>query len=101
MRESEELVVLKQLFSSLSEEQKRAFLASVGVQDKAIITVSEKPESAQAFLLEKRFKNSKPSVCPFCGGSHVIKNGSKDGRQRYLCKKRMWYFIVQRFYMAA
>lgn len=86
MSGSEEFVVLKQLFSSLSEEQKRAFLASVGVQDKAITNVSEKLESAQDFLLEKRFKNSKPSVCPLCGGSHVIKNGSKDGRQRYLCK---------------
>lgn len=36
--------------------------------------------------MEKRFSNSEPSVCPFCGCSYVTKKGSKDGRQRYLCK---------------
>ena len=24
--------------------------------------------------------------CPYCGGSHVIKYGHKDGKQRFLCK---------------
>ena len=44
------------------------------------------PIGVQAFLTEKRFKSSKSTVCPFCGGTHIIKNGLKDGRQRYLCK---------------
>lgn len=24
--------------------------------------------------------------CPHCGGSHILKNGHKDGRQRFFCK---------------
>ena len=86
MKEKEELVILKQLFSNLSEEQKRSFLDSIKTKNKAFKPRSSDSESVQAFLTEKRFKSSKPTVCPFCGGTHIIKNGLKDGRQRYLCK---------------
>ncbi len=24
--------------------------------------------------------------CPHCGGSYILKNGHKDGRQRFFCK---------------
>ncbi len=86
MKGSEELVILKQLFFSLSEEQKRVFLDSISPKDDAIKRLSLESESIPDFLTEKRFKNSKPTTCPFCGGNHVIKNGLRAGRQRYLCK---------------
>lgn len=86
MRETEELVILKQLFSNLSEEQKRSSLDSIKTKNKAFKPRSLDSESVQAFLTEKRFKSSKPTICPFCGGTHIIKNGLKDGRQRYICK---------------
>lgn len=75
MKETEELVILKQLFSNLSEEQKRSFLDSIKTKNKAFKSRASDSESVQGFLTEKRFKSSKPTVCPFCGGTHIIKNG--------------------------
>lgn len=31
--------------------------------------------------------------CPYCGGSHVIKYGHKNGKQRFLCKDCQKTFI--------
>ncbi|MBQ3963348.1 MAG: IS1 family transposase, partial [Erysipelotrichaceae bacterium] len=34
------------------------------------------------------YDNLKNTVtrCPHCHGEHFVKNGNRDGRQRYLCK---------------
>lgn len=85
MKQTEELVILKQLFSNLSEAKKREFLASIrpAKEDASLL---EESSTTQEFLSSKKFKEGKPEVCPFCGKSHIIKNGKKDGIQRYLCK---------------
>ena len=31
--------------------------------------------------------------CPYCGGSHVIKYGHKDGKQRFFCKDCQQTFL--------
>lgn len=85
MKQTEELVILKQLFSNLSKAKKREFLASIrpAKEDTSLL---EESSTTQVFLSSKKFKEGKPEVCPFCGKSHIIKNGKKDGIQHYLCK---------------
>lgn len=42
--------------------------------------------SIDMLLASLRF--SEKMVCPFCGGTHVVKNGTrKDGTQKYFCKE--------------
>lgn len=41
--------------------------------------------------LQKEAKEARYSegqyICPFCHGTHVVKNGTKKGLQRYLCRR--------------
>lgn len=83
--QSEELTILKELFSSLSESQKRAFLESIQLTGKTL-SLSADSESTQDFLASKKFKGESPAHCPFCGGVLIVKNGKRNGVQRYLCK---------------
>lgn len=84
-KQSKEITILKQLFSNLSESQKRAFLSSIKLPTEQV-QKAQIEKSMQAFLTSKKFKAGRPEACPFCGSTHVIKNGKKDGIQRYLCK---------------
>ena len=68
--QSEELSVLKQLFYSLSESQKRDFLASIQIDT----------------ATKQRSSSNTPEKCPICNSSSIKKNGTVDGIQRYLCK---------------
>lgn len=85
MKNTDELTILRQLFSNLSDEQKRDFLESIksNVETSRTIDMSN---SVHDFIGSKKFKSGRPEECPFCKNHHVIKNGKKDGIQRYLCK---------------
>lgn len=48
-------------------------------------TDSEPDEQAEEPPRNTRLSDD-PSCCPHCGGTHFIKYGFKDGKQRYLCK---------------
>jgi len=71
--------ILRQLFSTATAEQKENFLAWVNAAPAQVsrVTVS----TFDAFLASK-----KTIVCPHCGSVHILKNGHRNGRQRFVCK---------------
>lgn len=77
-----QLAILRQLFSNLSPEQKSDFLAWTRSSAKSAKTVRASAESGEEFLA----KRHTPSVCPFCGSVHIVKNGHRSGRQRFACR---------------
>jgi len=88
MPENEQLEILTQLFQNLSEGDKTAFLTKIAG------TPSEKPALEQApletktsFLHAQKLHDGKKVTCPVCGNSHVVKNGTNCGTQRYLCRE--------------
>lgn len=91
--ENGQLTVVKQLFSALSNELKNAFTEWIGkTVDQRIalsLTYSFAPVSDQnisRYLQGQKYENGRPDVCPFCGETHVVKNGTKGDAQRYLCR---------------
>lgn len=72
---SEELNVLKQLFNNLSDEDKKTFLDSL-IQDKQKVSLN----------VQDIIKPRTPITCPHCSSSYFVKNGTKGGTQRYLCR---------------
>lgn len=80
MLTSPELTILRQLFGNLSADQKADFLAWMNAAPETALPAAV--SSIESFLAEKR-----PfSVCPFCGSVHILKNGVRNGRQRFVCK---------------
>lgn len=73
---------LLQLFSELSKEEKQKFLASLSVKVPQVSTFT--PETKEEYLAKLRFP--KKLICPHCGNTHIVKNGTHKGQQRYLCK---------------
>lgn len=69
MKGSEQLNVLKQLFLGLSENEKAAFLKSLN---------QPTPQSV--------IEPHKVEACPHCGSKHFVKNGTRNGTQRYMCR---------------
>lgn len=65
-----ELDILKQLFQSLPDSEKRQFLASV----------------SQKIEIKKVVEPKKITCCPHCQSAHFVKNGKKCGNQMYLCR---------------
>lgn len=65
-----ELEIVKQLFSTLSNNDKKTFLKSIKSTEK----------SEQNFTLLRELKN-----CPHCKSTHFKKNGTTHGKQRYIC----------------
>lgn len=65
-----ELDIIKQLFNNLNEKDRREFLKSI------------KKDSKE----HKVINTHKASCCPHCKSSKFIKNGTKNGSQRYICK---------------
>lgn len=51
-------------------------------------TIDEPDE--EKLIASARFKNGR--VCPYCGGQHVIKNGTQNGKARYRCEECRRYF---------
>ena len=79
MLTSSQFEILRQLFSTATAEQKENFLAWVNAAPAQVsrVTVS----TFDAFLASK-----KTIVCPHCGSVHILKNGHRNGRQRFVCK---------------
>ncbi|HEB9431739.1 TPA: IS1595 family transposase [Campylobacter coli] len=65
-----ELEIVKQLFSTLIDDDKKSFLKS--------IKNKEKSEQNLTFLREIK-------ECPHCKSAHFKKNGTTHGKQRYIC----------------
>ena len=42
-------------------------------------------EGLQKEIKETRYSDGQ-YICPFCHGTHIVKNGTKKGLQRYLCR---------------
>lgn len=62
--------IVKQLFSTLSDDDKKSFLKSIKSKEKL------EPN----FIFSKEIKE-----CPHCKSTHFVKNGKKDGKQRFVC----------------
>lgn len=65
------LTIIKQLFGSLTSKEKESFREYLSSVKDAFLPVDI---------------NREITSCPHCGSTHYVKNGTKDGRQRYLCK---------------
>lgn len=65
-----ELEIVKQLFSTLSSDDKKSFLKSI----------KSKEKSEQNFTLLRELKE-----CPHCKSTNFKKNGTTHGKQRYIC----------------
>jgi transposase-like protein len=65
-----ELEIIKQLFSTLSNDDKKSFLKSI----------KSKEKSEQNFTLLRELKE-----CPHCKSTNFKKNGTTHGKQRYIC----------------
>ncbi|MGL2908076.1 IS1595 family transposase [Helicobacter pylori] len=66
-----ELEIIKQLFNSLTETDKKAFLKTIKDKEKPTIKTP----------IQKEIKE-----CPHCKSNQFVKNGKKDNRQRFICK---------------
>lgn len=78
-----QLSILKQMYESLSDEQKKDFLAFLNDGQQ----VHNKPiDDIKQLLLSHNHANSDRPCCPHCGSVHVVKNGHVNGSQRYMCK---------------
>jgi len=78
------LSIIKQIFQSLSEHDKKDFLDYLNGNP----VKSSKPigDFHSLILKHKSFNLPDRPVCAHCGSIHVVKNGHKDGTQRYLCR---------------
>ena len=72
MSTSNEVNILKQLYHNLNDADKTAFLNSIN-------QLSHEVNSA--------LSPKKVTLCPHCGSVHFVKNGTKLGHQRYLCRE--------------
>ncbi len=68
---STELEIIKQLFISLSRQDKQSFMKSL----------NNKENVSNKLVSQKEIKS-----CPHCNSESFIKNGKKDGIQRFMCK---------------
>ncbi len=66
-----ELEIVKQLFSTLSDDDKKSFLKSI----------KSKEKSEPNFAFTKDIKE-----CPHCKSAHFTKNGKNGNSQRFICK---------------
>lgn len=83
---SDKISILKQMFDSLSDEEKSDFLSYLkGSKDN-----EEQPKTfkdLKSLILKHNHTslNDRPH-CPHCESVNVVKNGHKDGNQRFKCK---------------
>ena len=78
MTTSNEVNVLKQIFNNLNDEDQIAFLNSI-------------KQSTPKLNCSLRHKEI--TSCLHCGSTHFVKNGTPNGRQRYLCRKCCKSFV--------
>ena len=79
---SEELNVLMQMFNNLSASDKKTFLDSLN-----------KSEDRDNIL--ETIKAKEINACPHCKSIHFVKNGTKNGTQRYLCRDCKKSFVTE------
>lgn len=65
-----ELEIIKQLFQNLNADDKKLFLKSI----------KEKEQISEKLNFTRNLTN-----CPHCHSKHFKKNGTKNGKQRYIC----------------
>ena len=83
MSENEQLEILTQLFQNLPENEKTIFLTKIACISKAQSDIQSVPSQTKSSLIQSQ---RRIVTCPVCGSTHVVKNGSKNGTQRYLCR---------------
>lgn len=82
---SDKISILKQMFDSLSDEEKSNFLSYLkGSND---IEEPKNFKDLKSLILKHNHTslNDRPH-CPHCESVNVVKNGHKDGNQRFKCK---------------
>lgn len=72
--------ILEQL-KSLSDDEKREILS---VLSRSLIQSELSDDFDREELTEKRFAHDRK--CPYCASTIIVKNGTHNGRQRFLCK---------------
>ena len=73
------LMDLAETIERLTEEERAALNILIGNKNESM-------SSVDTLLAGLRF--TKKRVCPFCGGTHVVKNGKRaDGTQKYICRE--------------
>lgn len=77
-KKPEELTILKQIFGTLSEQDKQFFVDYL-LNSKTVIKEVSQPREVK--------------TCPQCELIHFVKNGCGDGKQRYLCRDCKKSFI--------
>jgi len=85
---AQNLSILLQMFDNLSQSEQRKFLRSIkqttNLELKDFQIKSYK--DSDSYLLSNKFEGNRPTHCPICGGTHIIKFGVLKGRQRFCCK---------------
>lgn len=80
---TQQLANLHNLFLGLDESQRSAFLAWAAEYANA----SNSDGTITAETIEEFISKQHPRVvCPFCGSFHIVKNGHRNGHQRFICK---------------
>ncbi len=88
----DQVSIIKQMFQSLSEQEKTEFLDYLGGNP---VKTSKHFGSFKSVII-----NHKPAIlpdrpaCAHCGSNNVVKNGHKDGKQRYLCRECKKTFAI-------
>ena len=73
------LMDLAETIEKLTEEERAVLNIIIGNKNKS-------ESSVETLLSGLRF--SEKRLCPFCGGTHVVKNGKRaDGTQKYICRE--------------
>ena len=83
-------VITKEYLDSLSEEEIVFIRDYIWQRFGKEPECEEQTEAKPAEQINEPYRGTRssdvPQCCPHCGGAHFIKYGSKDGKQRYLCK---------------
>lgn len=78
-----QLSILKQMFDSLSEQEKKNFIEYLKGEPQK----DSKPFcDFKQLILSHNHGDSERPCCPHCKSVHVVKNGHVKGTQRYMCK---------------
>lgn len=81
MLNKEQMNVLHQLYTGLSDSQKQEFYDMLK-DTKNTYSDNIHSESKDILLKEKHTE----IICPFCGSKHTVKNGTVKKHQRFICK---------------
>lgn len=87
--QSNELALAKQMFIRLSDDARAQFMLFAHALQNQGMDLQEilKSQTISCFLKEQKYENGRPEECPFCHEHYVVKNGTKKGAQRYLCRE--------------